>query len=296
MIARMNIRFNHRAGVAMWAGRTLIFALAILAVGCSPLKLINASLPEDQYSLNPDIAYGDHRRQRLDVYTPKQGPDVQRKVAVFFYGGRWQFGSKSDYLFVAEALAREGIITVIPDYTLYPEVRYPAFIEDGARAVAWVREHIDDFGGDPDSIYLIGHSSGAYIATMLNLNESFMDTTGVRGTVGIAGPYDFLPLGSDDLRNIFSTADTLSDTQPISHVDGDEPPMLLITGRSDLVVDPGNSRRLAASVREKGGEVDVRQYHMVGHRLVVGSIARQLRLLAPTFDDIIAFIAEDAAP
>jgi acetyl esterase/lipase len=212
------------------------------------------------------------------------------KVVVFFYGGRWQSGSRENYLFVAEALADAGIITVIPDYTLYPEVRYPAFVEDGAMAVQWVLHNIARFGGDPDSIYLAGHSSGAYIAAMLALDERFLETGIVKGTVGIAGPYDFLPLGSGDLRRIFGTADDLSETQPINHVDGDEAPFLLITGESDRVVDPGNSLRLAARIREHGGRVRTALYPHTGHRLVVGSLSRPLRGLAPTLRDMLSFL------
>ena len=70
-------------------------------------------------------------------------------VVVFFYGGSWQSGRRQDYSFVAQALTSRGCVVVIPDYRLYPEANFPAFVEDGAAAFAWVHEHISRFGGDP---------------------------------------------------------------------------------------------------------------------------------------------------
>ncbi|MDM3803411.1 alpha/beta hydrolase, partial [Proteus mirabilis] len=81
-------------------------------------------------SVTRNIAYGGDPRQALDVYAPKNISTAP--MAIFFYGGTWQSGDKATYAFVASALAARGIVTVVPDYRLYPGVRYPAFLQDGA--------------------------------------------------------------------------------------------------------------------------------------------------------------------
>ena len=95
-------------------------------------------------------------------------------------------------------------MSVIPDYRVYPEVRFPAFIEDGASAVAWVCSNTNRIGDDAARLFLMGHSAGAYIAAMFALNSSYlaqggMTTRELKGFVGMAGPYDFLPLKSPNL-------------------------------------------------------------------------------------------------
>src|SRR5579859_3902132 len=110
-----------------------------------------------------DLAYGPGRRAHFDLYIPRHSrPGAP--VAVFFYGGSWQSGNKGLYGFVGRSLASRGIIAVIPDYRLYPDVRYPAFLRDSALAVAFAKRHASDWGGDPHRLFLIGHSAGAYNA------------------------------------------------------------------------------------------------------------------------------------
>ena len=117
----------------MLAGVGILLGL----VGCSPLGALDALTPAGDYAATLDIAYGPQPRQRLDVYVPA-GPAVTRSVIVFFYGGNWQSGDKAGYRFVAESLTRHGHIVVIPDYRVYPAAVFPGFVEDSARAVAWV--------------------------------------------------------------------------------------------------------------------------------------------------------------
>ena len=202
-----------------------------LLSGCSAADLLNALVPHDGYHVVSDIGYGDDPRQRLDVYIPGATTGTTPTI-VFLYGGSWQSGSKDDYLFVGEAFASLGYVTVIPDYRLYPGVRYPAFLEDGAAAVAWVKANAGRLGVQAGPIYLVGHSAGAYIAAMLTLDPRWLSRTGnrvcdtVAATVGLAGPYDFLPLTDPALKDIFGPRASRPQTQPINYVDGAAPPML----------------------------------------------------------------------
>ena len=213
---------------------------------------------------------------------------------MFFYGGSWQSGSKSDYLALGQAFASKGIAVAVADYRVYPQVRYPAFLEDGARAFGYVHAHAADHGINPQRIFLAGHSAGAYIAVMLAADRRYLDQAGaspqwIRGVIGIAGPYDFLPLRDKTLIAIFGGANRV-DTQPIEYVDGKLPPMLLAAGTDDTVVDPSNTSRLGARLRSFGSPVEEKFYPGIGHIGIILSLAPGLRGMTTLRDDMIRFV------
>lgn len=277
--------------------RTLIVVIVgLLLPACSGADLLNSLVPDSGYRLLRDLAYGDGPRRRLDLYVPEQRQDAGPvPLVVFFYGGGWESGSKDDYRFVGEALAARGYAVAIPDYRVYPQIRYPAFLEDAAAAVVWIRANAPATPADRP-VYLIGHSAGAYIAAMLTLDGRWLAAAGARvcdaiaATVGLAGPYDFLPLRSTTLMAIFGPEPSRPLTQPINHVDGDEPPMLLVTGTDDTTVLPRNSRRLAARITAAGGRVERRDYDRIGHVALAASLARPLQGLSPALDDVDGFL------
>ena len=267
--------------------------LAVPALGCTPARFLNALITKDGYRVKNDIAYGSAQRHKLDIYVP-EGGGGGADVAVFFYGGRWTYGSKADYRFVDQALASKGIITVIVDYRLHPDVRFPSFVEDAAKAVGWVHRRVAEHGGDPGRIYLVGHSAGAHIAAMLALAPRFLaaedvGTGDVRGFIGLAGPYDFLPIKDPIVKEVFSV-DDLNDTQPITHADGRAPDTLLLTGDADETVSPRNSRCMGDAIKTAGGQASVNVYEGIGHVGIVLALATPFRWLAPTLEDMSAFI------
>lgn len=279
-----------------------LLALALLLpglVGCSPAGLVNALAPRDGYTLLAGLAYGAGPRRKLDLYLPAApGP---APVVVFFYGGSWQAGARADFRFVGQALAARGYVVAIPDYRLYPEVEIGPILEDSAAAVAWVVEHGAAAAGRAfGPLFLVGHSAGAYNAVMLTLDRRWLGRLGhtpcgtLRGTVGIAGPYDFLPLRNPQLMAIFGPEPERPRTQPITWARGDAPPLLLITGDADLTVSPRNSSALAARIVEAGGEASVVRYAGVGHLTVLGALAHGLRWYAPVLDDVDAWLRRQA--
>jgi acetyl esterase/lipase len=276
-----------------------VLAAALLA-SCSPLALVNAGVPSDTYYAANDIAYGPDARQRLDVYRPAHAVSPA-PVVVFFYGGNWNSGDRKDYLFVGEALAAKGFVAVVPDYRLYPQVRFPGFLADSAHAVRWIMDHIAEYGGDPQRVFVMGHSAGAYNAAMLALNPEYLKAAGVdpkriRGMIGLAGPYDFLPLTGRVTREVFGYPDTPVTTQPIHFASSASPPVLVITGAEDDVVDPGNSVRLGASLKEHGVFVREIVYPKLGHRSLIGALAAPLRShYGPVLEDVSAFVNELSA-
>jgi len=239
--------------------------------------------------------YADGARQTLDVCHPAGAEAAP--VVVFFYGGAWRSGNKWLYRYVAKALARRGYVAVLPDYRIYPQVCYPLFLEDGARAVRWAMDNVTRFGGDPGKIFLSGHSAGAHIAAMLAIDGRWLQAVGLKpgrdvaGLIGLSGPYDFLPLRDEVLKVIFG-GDNRPETQPISHVGSGAPPALLLTGGDDRVVEAGNASRFAARLHAAGNVATARIYAGVGHSLIVAALAPVLRLLVPVWRDIDAFIAE----
>lgn len=244
------------------------------------------------------IAYAEHSRHRLDVCRPAAA--VAAPVVVFFYGGAWRSGNKGLYRYVAKALARRGYVAVVPDYRIFPQARYPDFLEDGAQVVRWAKDNVGRFGGDPDKIFLKGHSAGAHIAAMLSIDARWLNQVGlgpgrdIAGLIGISGPYDYLPLRDETLKVIFGGADR-QETQPIFHVTSGAPPSLLMTGGRDRLVEPGNATRLAERLVAAGNTATVKTYRRVGHYFIIAAVAPLLRLFVPVLRDIDAFIAATLA-
>ena len=261
--------------------------------GFSAADLLNLWTPAGRFQHHESLAYGNTPRQQLDVYRPRRGD--RAPMVVFFYGGSWQSGARDLYRFLGSSLAAQGIVTVVPDYTVYPEARFPTFLEDAARAVAYARTHAAEWGGDPERLVLMGHSAGAHIAAMLACDPQWLAACGLdahrdlAGLVGLAGPYDFLPIEGRVLQAIFG-GPRRAETQPISFVTGKEVPALLITAQRDVLVEPGNSKRFAARMREMDGRVEERSYGRVNHFTLIGAFAPGLRFLAPVLRDVDAFI------
>ncbi|MEO7207631.1 MAG: alpha/beta hydrolase [Steroidobacteraceae bacterium] len=165
--------------------------------GCANSEFFAANAPTvfSHVERRANLAYGTDARQKLDIYVPRVA--VNRPAVIFWYGGSWQEGSKSDYRFVGTALAKLGFVAVLPDYRLYPQVTFPRFDEGGARAIAWVEQHVQEFGGDPERIVLMGHSAGGHTAAFLALNHAFLEafganSTDIVGLVGLSGPTHWL--------------------------------------------------------------------------------------------------------
>jgi acetyl esterase/lipase len=268
---------------------------AALLAGCSPIGLFATLSPKDPAMRSAqNVAFGGDPRQRLDVYTPDH-PHGPAPVAVYFYGGSWNTGRRQDYRWVGEALASRGFVAVIPDYRLYPQARYPAFLEDGALAVRWVTDHAAQFGGDPARIVLIGHSAGAYNAVMIAMNPRYLLAAGVdpariKAVAGLSGPYDFLPLDGDITKRVFGKARNLPATQPLAYVAPDSPPAFLATGDEDHEVAPRNTTALAAALRKVGVPVEEEHYVGLGHGRMVLALSRPLRDGAPVLEQMAAFL------
>ena len=287
-------------GEAAYPGvwRRLRLALAAvsggLAAACTPLAAFNALVPKDRGVVRIVSAapFGSDPRQRLDLYAPRRTPPGARlPVIVWIYGGSWSSGERRGYGFVARAFAALGFIVAVPDYRLVPQVRFPAFLEDNAAAVRWVRANVAANGGDPDRLVLAGHSAGAYDVAMLAMDPRWLgpDRAAVRGWIGLAGPYDFLPLSGPVAEAAFGAWPRPEETQPIRYASAGGPPAFLAAGARDGVVKPRNTTRLASKLTKRGVPVETHIYPDIAHVGIVTALARPLRGKAPVLTDAVAF-------
>jgi acetyl esterase/lipase len=270
----------------------LLGGLACCAQSTSLQSQLPAPDPTATISVSSNLPYGQAHRQRLDVYQPDR-PAPGNPVVIFFYGGGWRTGQRGDYQFIAQTLAAQGIVTVIPDYRLYPEVKFPTFVQDSARAVAWTKTHIAEFGGNPRSIFVMGDSAGAYIAAMLTLDPEYLQAVGMKpdelaGMIGVSGPYDTLPQGGA-AESIFDNAD-IAEIRPISFAEGKNPPLLLLSASRDDSIDPANSVALAARVRSHGGSVQTIVYPNVGHIGIMLPFSQGYHSNISVLGDVFGFI------
>jgi acetyl esterase/lipase len=271
-----------------------VVALVLLVAACSSSKFLLANAPAALSGVvrHVDLPYGQDPRQRLDVYAPRQA--VNRPVVIFWYGGSWTEGSKADYRFVGTTLAERGFVAVLPDYRLYPQVTFPLFDEDGARAVAWVEQHAHEFGGDPKHIVLMGHSAGGHTAAFLAFNHAFLEKFGadpqdISGLVGLSGTYVLVP-DTDVLRATFPPPYTEKDWQPICFVDAHAPPTLLLHGLDDKEVFPQEAIELRDALLRNHVPVELDLYPHRGHGATVAPFALLLRWRTPTVKTVVKFI------
>ncbi len=273
-----------------------IIAVSLLAgaAGCTRLGLLtlNTAAAFGDYSRTSDIAYDSGGQHRLDLYRPARGQDCP--LVVYFYGGAWDGGDKASFRFVGAALAEAGVVAVIPNYARYPEARFPRFMHDAALAVAYARAHAREWGADPDRLFVIGHSAGAHMAVLLALDQEYLqqvdgNSRWLRGAVGLAGPYDFLPAKEAYLNEMFGPPENFARSQPVNFARADAPPLLLMHGLRDQRVDPDNTRKLEARMQAVGGSVRAEYFPQAAHADLVAAFS-PLRPGLPVLPEILSFL------
>ncbi|MBC7620253.1 MAG: alpha/beta hydrolase [Candidatus Saccharibacteria bacterium] len=275
----------------------LTVMLTFLASGCSATGVLNAVTTGSSYTLSADVAYGAHPRRKLHNYTPTAvAPATGWPVVVFFYGGSWNSGARTQYRFLGEALAARGVLMLVAEYRLYPEVRYPDFLSDSALAVAYGFDHAARLGGDPTRVFVMGHSAGGYNAAMVALDARWLKATGhtpkeLAGWIGLAGPYDFYPIINPDAKPVFFHPNYPENSQPIGFASAGAPRSFLAAAEDDKLVNPQrNTVQLAKKLQAAGVPVTLKLYPHASHTLMIGAFAWPLRWIAPVLEDVSAFI------
>jgi acetyl esterase/lipase len=216
----------------------LLGALLVSASGCSFRRVVRHSDIPYQ-AIDPATRTPE---QSLNVFAPRNQQELH-PVLVFIHGGSWNSGRKEQYKFLGRNWARKGVVTVIIDYPLSPQATYHQMAGSAARAVQWVQQHIREYGGNPDRIFLSGHSAGGHLASLISLNNAYFDSLGmanpVKGTILIDAAgldmYGYLleekfTSGHTYLNTFTSDPERWKDASPIFHLRRGMPPMLIYRG------------------------------------------------------------------
>ncbi|MBO80973.1 MAG: alpha/beta hydrolase [Alteriqipengyuania sp.] len=245
-----------------------------------PNTIDRAFSANDRIEQRGPLAYGNHEDRQLYIYRSEDAPeDALQPVLIFFHGGGWANGDPAQYGFIGRNFAPKGFVVVNAGYRLLPEGKYPAMLADGAAALRWTTQNIRKYGGDPERIYLMGHSAGAYNAVMLGLDRRWTRRLGlpddtIDGVIGLAGPYDFLPLEEGNAEDAFGDTQRIAETQPVNFARADAPPMLLATGFQDEAVEPANSQALYDALAAKGARARHAVFNDMGHAGIIMTLAR----------------------
>ena len=249
-----------------WMKPVMASAMALLLSGCEStvFRFVNRGLPPPTSTVRyaPDVGLS------MDVYRPRPATSVRAPVVVFFYGGSWRRGERAQYRFVGQRLADNGVLAVIADYRTYPRAMFPTFMDDAARAVRRVHQEATGWGGDPDRVFIAGHSAGAQIAALLATDPRYLQAQGMKprqlaGVIGLSGPYDFEVTG--DLVDVFGTPGLWPQAQAVNFASGDEPPFLLLHGTGDRIVEYKDSVELAERLRAHGVPATLKLLPDAGH-------------------------------
>jgi acetyl esterase/lipase len=262
------------------ASRSFLFPLAVaLLVGLcwsAPVQADPPSAETFKVEQSRSLAYyegpGAHpTRHRLDVFRPK---GVTNRPVVFLVpGGAWMVGNKELYSDVGECLARQGVVVVLPNYRLWPTARPSEQIKDVARAFAWACKHVKDYGGNPDQIFLCGHSAGGHLVSLLTTDESYLKAEGlsakaIKGVVSVSGVYRIgpfpirlsfdSPLGPVRLETmwnpfslVFGNEAVQKKTSPLNHVRLGLPPFLILYAQEELLPLPRMAEDFTAALKAK---------------------------------------------
>lgn len=220
-------------------------------------------------SITRDLAYVDDDpgpRHTLDVYADPDRTGLP--VVVFLYGGGWRSGDKRLFEHLGRAMVVRGVMAVTVNYRLTPAVRHPAHAIDCATALSWVYNHISEYGGDPSSLFLMGHSAGAHLASLITLDRRYLERVAlservVRGVIVVSGACD-LTIHSEttvfttkeQIEEAFgATTEELAAASPMTYVRTGIPPFLVIVAEKDSEGLRLQGRRFADALREAGGEV-----------------------------------------
>jgi acetyl esterase/lipase len=214
-------------------------------------------------------------RHKLDLYLPAKR---HFPVVLFAHGGSWIAGDKALYGHLGAFLARHGIGAVLANYRLAPQVSHPAAAEDLARAVAWTRRHTRAYGGDPDQLYLCGHSAGGHLVSLLGTDESFLAAEGlgfeqVRGVITISGVYKIhWNVTLAGLGFVFAGADRRA-ASPFSHVKAGCPPFLVMYARKEIWTLPGQACAFHQKLLEHNGRSRLVVADGVNHSTIIDNLS-----------------------
>ncbi len=270
---------------------------AVLLSSCTSASFFIANFPTNIFSdqkIEGNISYGTEDYQKLNIYLPDKLSE-KTPVIIFLYGGGWSTGNKDQYKFVADAFTSEDYIFVIPDYVKYPEGKFPQFEYDTAKAISWVKNNISKYSGDTDNIYLMGHSAGAYMGAMALADDKYLaeynlKPKAIKAFIGLSGPYNFTP-EEERYKKVFAEVSNDYDKMHVNtYVNGAEPPMLLIHGAKDNIVQKANMYALEKALKKENVKVQTKLYKDFNHIDTISNFSRIYKTRDFVKNDILDFL------
>lgn len=275
----------------------------VLLGGCSALQVVNSVSKIYTVDVKENIAFGEDPKLKYDLYLPDTASEEfdATPVIVFFYGGSWNRGDKSEYEFVGRRLASMGYIAAVPNYRLYPEVKYPAFLEDGALSIAHLKKEL----AKPEyrdrkpaqQFIMMGHSAGAYNAAMLALDPRWLESSGlthqtsIQGFIGLAGAYNIYPINDVEVRPVFDHPNYPPKSQPIDYTAKASVPSLILTPETDTLVSiERNSEALHTALKSAGNQTILQTIEGTDHVTIVGTLSPLLFFKGSTSKPIEKFV------
>ncbi len=240
------------------------------------------------------IEYGSHPRQKLDLYLPTGSRANSKAMVVFGYGGGYKDGNRDEYRFIGQVFASLGLVTVIYDYRLFPEVQFPTYLEDAALAVRWAYDHAGKYGANQNNLILAGHSAGAHIAAMLATNSVHLEAVnlqprGFKLVLGLSGGYDFwnaqIGFISPDIAEVMQGVKPQA-TQPLEFLTPFVPPMLLMHPKNDQILPITQARTFEARAKSLGANVTLLEYEG-DHASTVINLSTVLRFRSNQYEDLV---------
>jgi acetyl esterase/lipase len=230
------------------------------------IPLVAAPALADAPKAHRGLAYAEPKndRQTLDVYAPAEGKKLP--VVVWIHGGGWQAGDKSDVGKKPQAFADKGFVFVSINYRLLPKATIKQMGQDVAKAIRWAHDHARDYGGDPNRMFVMGHSAGAQLAALVCTDGRYLKAEGlplsiIKGCVPVDGDTYDVPMQirtvekkrADRYRIKFGDEALQKELSPVTHVArGKHIPPFLILHVANHPETRGQSRRLVEALRAAG--------------------------------------------
>ena len=237
--------------------------------------------------------------QKLNVFAPHRHYQL-KNVLVFIYGGNWNSGKRSLYSFLGSRMARKGLVTVIIDYPKSPEAKYDEMATDAAKAVKWVKENIKQYGGDPDKIFVSGHSAGGHLASLITVRNEYFDKLGIvnpiKGTILIDAAgldmYSYLKEenfaeGHTYLQTFTNDPATWKEASTLYHLHKGMPPMLIYLGGKTYPSIKDGNEKLVDSLTSLGYHPN---YHILKGKKHIPMITQFFYTGNPRYKEIIEFM------
>lgn len=238
----------------------------MLAISITELPLLLLLFSTTGLQVHRDLAYVEKgsELQKLDVYAPAEGKN--HPIVFWIHGGGWRKGSKQGVAKKPQAFADKGFVFVSTDYRLFPDATAKQMMDDLARSLRWVVDHAKDYGGDPNTIFVMGHSAGAHLAALLCTDDRYLKAQGlslsiIKGCVPVdVAVYDIPKrvsegkLGTGNYVAVFgATEEQQKDLSPVAHcASGKSIPPFLILHVADRPDTKSQSEWFAARLKEAG--------------------------------------------